>query len=291
MVYSNNFVAVVKSNGKILRENKNTVAVPFGSEYSILLKNQSSVRAVANVWLDGIDVTDGRWVIIDANSSLELERFIRKGNLNKGNKFKFIERTGQIEEHRGIGVDDGLVRVEYKFEVPQTFTYSYPYYTTVYNGGGLTGGIIGTSGLGDVNVNYTVTQPSSILRSAATKSEPMAMNCCVTPTSSRIGGDASEASMFRDASESSVMFAEAAPNEAGITVPGGVSHQKFVQGPWFATETTSHVIVLKLVGKVKGVNVFEPVTVQAKPACSTCGKLNKATHKHCDRCGTALQLF
>lgn len=291
MVYSNNFVAVAKVNGKILRENQNTVAVPFGSEYSILLKNQNSVRAVANVWIDGVDVTDGNWVIVDAHGSVELERFIRNGNFNKGNKFKFIERTSQIEDHRGIGVDDGLVRVEYRFEVPQTVQLNnYPYYT-IWNSNIGSGGIQAGS-----NVNYTVsthtTPAGSILRSVESKSSAshatmsaslgdtihaQAMNCCVTPD---VG-----------LAEPTMMFADATPNEAGITVPGGVSHQKFTRGAWFPTEATSSVIVLKLVGKVQGVKVFEPYTVQVKPKCSTCGKLNKATHKHCDRCGTALQLF
>src|SRR5271165_3710603 len=103
MAYSHNFVATVKVGGKILRENSNVVAVPFGAEYSIYLKNQNSVRAIVRVSIDGKPISDvaGGWFIIDANSPLELERYLRNGNMNKGNRFKFIERTGQIEEHRG----------------------------------------------------------------------------------------------------------------------------------------------------------------------------------------------
>jgi hypothetical protein len=292
MVYQNNFVATIKSSGKILRENKDVVAVPFGAEYSIYLKNLSSVRAIANVWIDGVDTTDGNWVIVEPNSGLELERFIRNGNFNKGNKFKFIERTSQIEEHRGIGSDDGLIRVEYKFEVPQTIQPT-PYYT-IWNNSNLTG-TINTSGLSGVNVNYTshTTPASNMLRSAVCKStgpsgsgrvaeRSFASNCCVTQSGGVGAADISEASM---------MFMDSAPNETGITVPGGVSHQRFAQGAWFPTETTSHVIVLKLVGKVKGQKVEKPITVQTKPKCVTCGKLNKATHKFCDSCGTALQLL
>ena len=39
MMYHKKLVASIRTNGKILREFKDTVYLPFGSEYSILLKN------------------------------------------------------------------------------------------------------------------------------------------------------------------------------------------------------------------------------------------------------------
>jgi len=292
MVYQNNFVATIKVGGKILRENKDVVAVPFGAEYSIYLKNLSSVRAVANVWIDGVDVTEGNWVIVDPNTGWDLERYIRNGNFNKGNKFKFIERTGQIEEARGIGSEDGLIRVEYKFEVPQpavTYWPSWTYYNSNLQGGQYTLGNLQQS----QNVQYSVTNttPTSSHRPADT----ILRSCNFTKsTESRSVGavDAMNCCFMSDTlADSFATETSAAPNEAGITVSGGVSHQKFVQGAYFPTESVSHVIVLKLVGKVKGQKVEKPITVQAKPACSTCKKLNKATAKFCSACGTSLQLF
>ena len=38
MMYANKLVASLKANGKILREFKDNVYIPFGSEYSFLLK-------------------------------------------------------------------------------------------------------------------------------------------------------------------------------------------------------------------------------------------------------------
>jgi hypothetical protein len=70
------------------------------------------------VSIDGKDATEGTWLVIPANSSIELERFIRNGNLASGNRLKFIERTGKIEKHRGIEAEDGLIRIEYKTEKP-----------------------------------------------------------------------------------------------------------------------------------------------------------------------------
>ena len=44
MMYNNKLVAAIKSNGKVLREFGEEVYIPFGSEYSILIKNLHSVR-------------------------------------------------------------------------------------------------------------------------------------------------------------------------------------------------------------------------------------------------------
>src|SRR5271166_3821722 len=116
MVYHQKLVACIKVGGQVLRESDNTVSIPFGSEYSVLLKNLNSKRVQVKVSVDGQDATEGTWLIIGPNQTIELERFIRNGNLQSGNKFKFIPRTKQIEKHRGLKADDGLVRVEYKTE-------------------------------------------------------------------------------------------------------------------------------------------------------------------------------
>lgn len=115
MMYSNNFAAAIKVNGKILREFGNTVYIPFGSEYQIRLKNLSTQRAKVNIEIDGNNVTEGG-LVLNAFQVIDLERFIRNGNLNEGNKFKFIERTSKIEDHRGINVEDGIITIRYEFE-------------------------------------------------------------------------------------------------------------------------------------------------------------------------------
>jgi len=37
--------------------------------------------------------------------------------------------------------------------------------------------------------------------------------------------------------------------------------------------------------------VETPITVDRKPECVTCGKVNKAVNKFCSECGTALVLI
>jgi hypothetical protein len=80
-------------------------------------------------------------------------------------------------------------------------------------------------------------------------------------------------------------------NDAGITVAGGESNQKFVAGAWFPTVEPSEVIVIRLRGEVGGKPVIQAVTVEHKPTCSTCGRTNKTTSKFCSNCGTALTLI
>jgi hypothetical protein len=53
-----------------------------------------------------------------------------------------------------------------------------------------------------------------------------------------------------------------------------------------------HSIVLKLLGETPDNKpVLKPVTVKAKPKCTTCGRQNKAHAKFCVECGTALEIF
>jgi hypothetical protein len=77
---------------------------------------------------------------------------------------------------------------------------------------------------------------------------------------------------------------------AGITVNGGQSNQRFVEVADFECEA-SDVIILHLIGKIDAKPIEKPITVDFKPQCDSCGKLNKATNKFCSECGTSLVLF
>jgi len=79
-------------------------------------------------------------------------------------------------------------------------------------------------------------------------------------------------------------------NDAGITVPGSISDQEFNTVAAFPMEAEKHVIVLKLLGQTESNKVVEPVTVKAKPKCTSCGRTNKATAKFCTNCGTSLTI-
>ena len=80
MMYNSKLVASIKANGRILREQKDTVLIPFGSEYSILVKNLETRRAIVNIYIDG-DCVTGSGLVLNAGQEVALERFIKNGNL------------------------------------------------------------------------------------------------------------------------------------------------------------------------------------------------------------------
>ena len=116
MMYGNKLAAAVKVNGKVLREFKDTVYIPFGSEYTLLIKNLETRRATVNVFIDGDNVVPGG-LVLNAGQEIDLQRSLANGNLTEGNALKFIERTSGIEQHRGVKLEDGLIRIEYQFEM------------------------------------------------------------------------------------------------------------------------------------------------------------------------------
>jgi hypothetical protein len=252
MTYKKNFVLAVKVNGKILRESGEEVQLPFGSEYSVLLKNLNPVRAMAQISIDGKEATT--WLILPANGQVEVERFLRSDNLKQGNRFKFIERTQAVEDHRGVQLEDGLIRVEFKkelvFELPKvvehhTYHHHYPYPWPYY--------------------------PKPYVPYLAGENSVRAMN-----------------SLFVGAMQANLMRS-VAENTAGITAPGGLSNQEFVNASGFQTEALE-VITLKLIGKHGPVEVKRPVTVDIRTVCQTCGKRSKSG-KFCSGCGTSLQII
>lgn len=259
MVFNNNFVVTIKCDGKILREKNGTVYLPFGVEYSILMKNLSSRKALVEIEIDGKDVLNKSKLIIPPNSTIELERYLK--NLQKGNKFKFIEKTQDISEYRGDRVDDGIVRVSYRFEkekpieVTERVTEPYPY-----------------------PVPYPKPfQPYQPYWTTCSNNE--------ATTSRRISVNNSS-SCSNEVSVGSMSF-----SEDGITVPGSISNQEFECGDIGELEDHSHVITLLLRGQIREQEVIKPLTVKSKLFCDTCGKRNEGNINFCGKCGTALKFI
>ena len=127
-MYESLLALAIKNNGKILKEDKDTVLLPFGSEYSIFIKNMNTRRALVTITIDGTNVCSGG-IVVNAGASADIERFVK--DHDTGNRFKFIEKTQTIENARGNKIDDGLIRVEFQFEkeVPQMLpVYQHEYF-------------------------------------------------------------------------------------------------------------------------------------------------------------------
>lgn len=261
MMYHNKLAVAVKSNGKVLREfNKDTVFLPFGCEYSLLVKNLNSVRTLVNITIDGQEVVTGG-LVVNAYQEVEIERFV-KTNLNKGNKFKFIERSDAVEAHRGVKLEDGVIRIEFQYEktYPTPLYYIAPNYWS-----------------NNVMFGSTSATAGSITRSAS-------MNQITTSSASYDPAGPVNASLNN--------FVPQGFNDAGITVPGSESNQQFTKVSGFPVEYEKHVMIFKLLGETPDNEpIRKPVTVKHKPKCVTCGKQNKAHAKFCSTCGTALQVL
>ena len=268
-MYGNKLAAAIKVNGKVLREFKDTVHIPFGSEYAITIKNLHTTRAVVNVYIDGDNVVPGG-LVLSAGQSIDLERSIKNNNLTEGNRFKFIERTGAVEQHRGIGIEDGLVRVEYQFEQPPRPIV----WTTTYTNNQIypQGGMYNVNGVMR-SVDYSAGENMKASATSAINSTLSSMNISAS-------------------TEYHEGMATMDWNDTGITVPGSKSTQSFTTTTVGVLETEKHNMVFRLVGDL-GHNkpVDRPVTVKHKPKCVTCGKQNKHSAKFCTECGTALEIF
>jgi hypothetical protein len=278
MMYGNKIAAAIKVNGKVLREFKDTVYVPFGSEYTILVKNLHTQRAVINIYIDGDNVVPGG-LVLNAGQEVDLERSIKNGNLNEGNRFKFIERTGAVEEHRGVKLEDGLIRIEHQFELPRpvptwntyqnrntTGDWAYPMGSTISSNSFNVGGVLR-------GVDYS--KGENVKASATT----MINNYCAD------NGIVAQ-SEYHEGSATMDW------NDVGITVPGSKSEQKFQATYMGAMEMEKYNMVIRILGETPNNKpVTKSVTVKHKPKCVTCGKQNKAHAKFCVECGTALEIF
>jgi hypothetical protein len=286
MMYHEKFAAAIKINGQVLRESGDIVTLPFGSEYSIYMKNLNTVKAMVRVYIDSHDVTEG-WVIIEPNSTIDLERSIRGHNLNEGNRFKFIERTAQIENFRGVGLEDGLIRVEYKFAIPQYQPHYWP------NNGFLRGRNFskgkGISGSGSFNAGPSSRSvaPSFYASSSSSWGDSDSTNSCYTSSlNSQVSTEPSGQAM-------NCNFLQTQPvalNDAGITVEGSISGQQFYDAAWFPTEASSHSIIFRLKGRVGNQKIAKAVTVKEAKMCSICGRSNKHKNRFCAGCGASLQI-
>lgn len=300
MMYTNKLSACIKVNGKVLREDGDKVYIPYGAEYTISIKNHNTLRAAVNIEIDGVDATDQHDLIINANSTVEFTRFIKNGNLTSGNAFKFIERTSSIEQFRGIKQDDGLVRIKFAFERPSE-NWPYLYNKSIGLGqhtfGGITRGYSGQDDVIGMSLKSASAQPNLMNQAYATSLTQSNTHDPYNPydPTSRYedyySAKVASASNTEINSLSSTTNVVRARSDLGITVPGSVQNQQFSVVTGFNRDSTEYVLIIQLRGETTaGVQIAAPITVKAKPKCTTCGKVNKATSKFCANCGTSLTL-
>jgi hypothetical protein len=264
MVYSNNFVVALKSQGKVLREKQDEVYLPFGSEYEIRLKNLDDRRAVVSIDIDGQDVLDGEDLVIDGNSTFDLRGFMEGYNVKR--RFRFIEKNRAISEFRGDRAEDGIVTVKVRHEISKPNWFSLPQIRGPQIGGGQIGrGGWGSGGGGGGNqVYYTnhvthCADPGQLMGSS-----DMTIGCSLGNVTMDVNA-----------------------NEDGITVEGSKTHQGFTttQVGELSSATT---ICLKLIGGHGEQKITEPFYATRRVTCKHCGRRNSTNWNNCPGCGAAI---
>ena len=317
MVYHQKLVAVIKYNGKILREkDNNTVYLPFLAEYELFIKNLESRDAVLNISIDGQDILDNQQLVVKANQTCTLEGFLKGNTIT--NKFKFIQKTNKIQDFRGDKIDDGLIRIEYQFtKLNHSITeihhhhidhghfhhpywcvcsrcrpfiqYPQPYYFTSYpiqhsigagGGGAIYGMNSGSISESPVNSYHLSSNVSGSIN-----------NIGAGGGSSNSGGAGGAVGQSHVCTTDAFMPQFDNPAEAeGITVKGTEVNTTLSQVQVSPLEDNSFTIIIRLSGydNTKNQPVEKPVLVRAKVKCSTCGRQSKSHIKYCPECGTFL---
>ena len=278
-MYQEKMVVCLKNNGKILREKEGIISIPFGSEYSIYIKNMESRKAKVKISIDGEDVLNGQSLLISPNETTELEGFLN--DYIAKNKFKFIPKTKEISEYRGDKIEDGLIRIEYVYEKlkpitqqinqvinpnPWWITYKQPTY--------------------DINPTWITNTNLNCNNSTNIVNKSMQMDCLRS-----FDNDICQTSLTSNCSMSDITAQNfSSLNEEGITVRGNEIKQEFKYGNIGALEENAHVIVLRLQGfNDIGDEIEKIITVKDKLQCKICGKVSGSDAKFCDKCGNYLE--
>lgn len=262
MAYSKHFAVVVVVNGHIMEEALDgTVTIPFGSAYELSLINKNNRKAVAKIFIDNENVSEGG-LIVGPNSTVSLDCHVKTKD-----KFLFVsqESFAAAVAGKSENVDrrNGVIRVEWTLEKEQEV----PVYTPppVY-----------TKPRNPRPVPY---EPW-LLSSKRAKGGPCGQSCGASPSSYVEGA---KGLSFNDSyGAQHTNSTRSRTISEGCTVSGGRSNASF-HPEWVDLEK-SDPVVIQLV--LRGFNPEKTVAVQNDLAyCTKCGAKWRRKAKYCAACG------
>lgn len=297
-MYCEKFIAVVKCDGKNLRERNGKISIPFGSEYSIFMKNLEDRDALVSVTIDGKSI--GCDLIVDnRKEGVLLERFVTSND--QGNRFKFIKKTEEIAQHRGDFVEDGLVVIKFRFvkRKPEEVVENIYHYNHHYNNyyhyphdwwkpcapWKVTNRCTGLGTPTVFETSTTTTADSHTFTSSSTVSGKQFRKITAPGISTKITDES-----YQPKSLNMFSQVEMPEQDEGITVKGSISYQKFINDHIGELEDNEYTIVFKLVGHdpVSKKEIIKPLETRAKLVCETCGRTSASSAQYCFNCGTYL---
>lgn len=268
-MYRDKFVLSIIHNGYSMRESgywsEKEVALPFDSEYKIRLKNKNDRSCTARVLIDGKQVSKLGDFIINANGTIDLERFVGS-SLERGKRFKFVP-LDHPDVDDPTSSNNGIIKVEFRLARKENgikvnigpITWK-PWDWNDRNPWLVSGDPTydGTAGGGFVYSNIT-----------RTDGEAPITHCF----SSNFASDGAE-------------IAKASPRnvEDGATVEGGRSNQSFVYSNLDVEDFPTTILQLKIVG----IKDTKQVDKLIHRYCSKCGSKVKRADRFCSECGKKL---
>jgi len=224
MGYNNGAVANIVCNGRPVREiskdDRRVSIIPFDTEYKIRLINKKNVRCKVEVFIDGTDVLFGQKIVLMANQSIDLERFLT--DKNDGSKFKFISKgkamsTGEILDPDGV--DNGRIQVKFYEEMPWWATLSG---SICVNNSIPSGTIYTNCSTNGVGSGGTFTSNAANIGAMGVAGGAVNAGCTTQANSSQQASYHSHVALDSYQPQVSIKSLN-----AGVTAEGGMSNQKF----------------------------------------------------------------
>lgn len=282
MAFQNDFIAlVIGPNGKPLRESSvqgtRTVRMPFNSEYKIRLKNNSKLRCMAEVEIDGSNVSTSRF-ILTAGQSLDLERFVEE--LDGGKRFKFVsvdqaKWTGELQDP--TSPLNGFVKVSFYPEKTSSFLkwisdQNQDWFKPGYQGGCVGGSAIGIFPHGIQSYGGMGTAQTCINGSPGVAGGPLTLNASSGVVSAvNCATGAGSNTTFATNTATNITLTAATVSPVGGTAEGSDSNQKFTAASGFETESSPTQITLRILG---------PAPAEPSPWQITFDRLGDAHVRH-----------
>lgn len=248
MMYTKGFVVSIHdAKGKVLRENRSQeVFLPFGSEYSLRIRNNNNRRACARISIDGTDILGEHQLVIDPKSFTDLDRFCIDGDISSGRRLKFVE-AGSNSPHPDVqdptSPMNGIIKVEFSLEKPKPA----------------------------VRLQGFERCFSLDYKCSKSKSRPMNYSCDSINMMSLEEARAKRPELYEDYDEEAV----------GATVEGSMSRQAFQVINDIQLESHSETITLTIKPNKTAIKVKNT----RKKFCSNCGNSNGRSANFCSSCG------
>lgn len=249
VMYKDKFVLSIIHEGYPVKEtghfSNREVAIPFGSEYKIRLKNKNDRSCAARVFIDGKKVSNKGDFVVNAGGSVDLERFIDR-SLTEGKRFKFVSLDHPDVDDPTSG-ENGLIKVEFRLAKQPNGIKILPNY---WEHGDSDGTRWNNGGIRWFNMSDVPTFKSKGISDS--------VSCNYVNCASSI--------------------------EQGATVEGSQSYQSFHNIDLDIEEFPSAVLTLKIVG-LRRSDPVESFDRKPHKFCSHCGTRLRRDAKYCSECG------